>query len=77
MRPALVVIDFNARTARRYTPWPSPTRKPAFNVQEAMLQKPEGAPWQLGNKDGLALIEGFRRGELEPAPYEEAEAERA
>lgn len=69
-RPPLVVLDFNALIARRYWPKPGDQRPATFITQTGTLTKDEKAPWQMGNDDGLALIESFRRGELVATPVD-------
>lgn len=70
-RPPLVALDFHNLTARRYWPKPGDQRPATFITQTGTLTKEEGTPWQMGNEDGLALIESFRQGELQPAPVQD------
>lgn len=67
MRPTLLCLDFSQRTARRY--WPKPTGG-GFMTQLAKLEKPAGDPWQLGNTQGLALLDDFRLGRLSSSDYD-------
>lgn len=62
--PTLVALDFHNCTARRYWPKPGDQRPATFITQTGELVKPEGAPWQMGNAEGLALLEDFRVGNL-------------
>jgi hypothetical protein len=71
MRPPLIALDFAAGTARRY--WPKPDK--GFLTQTAKMQKEPDVPWMMGSPEGLALLEGFRKGELQVQPLNEDEPE--
>ena len=60
MKPALLALDFQRGTARRY--FPKPTG--GFLTQEAILTKPDGDKWQSGSDEGRAILDAFRTGRL-------------
>lgn len=65
MKTVLILLDFHAGRAVRYVGRQA--------TMTGALVKPVDDPWRMGTKQGLKLIELFRKGKLEPAAVDNRE----
>jgi hypothetical protein len=70
VRPTLLAIDTKNGTARRYWPKLGDQQPASFLIQDAKIYPLDGV-WNLGSREGLELLEKFRRGKLDAAPITE------